>query len=151
MEWITNPVAIWLIILILLVVIEIFTLGLTTIWFAGGSLAAFIVSLILGNMLEIEVAVFVIVSVVLLLFTRPWAMRYLNRRTIRTNADSLVGSIVRVTELVDNVMEQGAAQAEGKPWTARSAADGITFVPGELAVVKEIRGVKLILQKKKED
>lgn len=141
----------WLLLFLILLVIEVLTMGLTTIWFAGGSLAAFIVSLILGNMLEIEVAVFVIVSVVLLLFTRPWAMRYLNRRTIRTNADSLVGSIVRVTELVDNVMEQGAAQAEGKTWTARSAADGITFVPGELAVVKEIRGVKLILQKKKED
>ncbi|MCI8565349.1 MAG: NfeD family protein [Lachnospiraceae bacterium] len=141
----------WLLLFLILLVIEVLTMGLTTIWFAGGSLAAFIVSLILGDMLEIEVAVFVIVSVVLLLFTRPWAMRYLNRRTTRTNVDSLIGSIVRVTELVDNIMEKGAAQAEGKTWTARAEEDGITFVPGELAVVKEIRGVKLILRKKKED
>lgn len=141
----------WLLLFLILLVIEVLTMGLTTIWFAGGSLAAFIVSLILGDMLEIEVAVFVIVSVVLLLFTRPWAMRYLNRRTTRTNADSLIGSVVRVTELVDNIMGKGAAQAEGKTWTARAEEDGITFVPGELAVVKEIRGVKLILRKKKED
>jgi len=97
----------WLLLFIILLVIEVLTMWLTTIWLAGRSLAAFIVSLILGDMLEIEVAVFVIVSVVLLLFTRPWAMRYLNRRTTRTNVDSLIGSVVRVTELVDNIMEKG--------------------------------------------
>lgn len=141
----------WLLLFIILLVIEVLTMGLTTIWFAGGALAAFVLSLILGNMLEIEVAVFIVVSVVLLLFTRPWAMRYLNRRTIHTNADSIVGMVVRVTEPVDNMLGRGAAQADGKIWTARSAKDGVTFAEGELAVVQEIRGVKLILQKKKED
>ncbi|MCI8403152.1 MAG: NfeD family protein [Lachnospiraceae bacterium] len=141
----------WLVLFIILLVIEVLTMGLTTIWFAGGSLAAFVVSLFLGNMLEIEVAVFIIASVVLLLFTRPWAMRYLNRRTTRTNVESMVGMVVRVTEPVDNIMERGAARSGGMTWTARSVSDGVTFAEGELAVVKEIRGVKLILQKKKED
>ena len=131
----------WLLLFIILLVIEVLTLGLTTIWFAGGALAAFVVSLILGNMLEVEVAVFIVVSVILLLFTRPWAMRYLNRRTVRTNADSLIGTTVRVTQPVDNILEKGA----------RSKEDGVTFEEGELAVVSEIRGVKLILEKKKED
>lgn len=141
----------WLLLFIILLVIEVLTLGLTTIWFAGGALAAFVVSLILGNMLEVEVAVFIVVSVILLLFTRPWAMRYLNRRTVRTNADSLIGTTVRVTQPVDNILEKGAVQAAGKEWTARSKEDGVTFEEGELAVVSEIRGVKLILEKKKED
>ena len=141
----------WLLLFIILLVIEVLTLGLTTIWFAGGALAAFVVSLILGNMLEVEVAVFIVVSVILLLFTRPWAMRYLNRRTVRTNADSLIGTTVRVTQPVDNILEKGAAQAAGKEWTARSKEDGVTFEEGELAVVSEIRGVKLILEKKEED
>ena len=141
----------WLLLFIILLVIEVLTLGLTTIWFAGGALAAFVVSLILGNMLEVEVAVFIVVSVILLLFTRPWAMRYLNRRTVRTNADSLIGTTVRVTQPVDNILEKGAAQAAGKEWTARSKEDGVTFEEGELAVVSEIRGVKLILEKKKEE
>ena len=141
----------WLLLFIILLVIEVLTMGLTTIWFAGGALAAFVISLLVGNMLEIEVAVFIIVSVVLLLFTRPWAMRYLNRRTIRTNADSLIGAVARVTEPVDNIMGRGTAQVDGKTWTARSSQDDVTFAEGELAVVKEIRGVKLILQKKKED
>ena len=141
----------WLLLFILLLVIEVLTMGLTTIWFAGGALAAFLVSLVAGNILELEVAVFIIVSVILLIFTRPLAMRYLNRKTTLTNADSVVGSIVRVTEPVNNILDQGAAQAEGKVWTARGASDDLLFDEGELAVVQEIRGVKLILQKKKED
>ena len=141
----------WLLLFILLLVIEVMTMGLTTIWFAGGALAAFLVSLVAGNILELEVAAFILVSVILLLFTRPLAMRYLNRRTVATNADSVVGTIVRVTEPVNNILDQGAAQADGKVWTARAAQDELTFDQGELAVVQEIRGVKLILQKKKED
>ena len=141
----------WLLLFILLLFIEVMTMGLTTIWFAGGALAAFLVSLVAGNILELEVAAFILVSVILLLFTRPLAMRYLNRRTVATNADSVVGTIVRVTEPVNNILDQGAAQADGKVWTARAAQDELTFDQGELAVVQEIRGVKLILQKKKED
>lgn len=141
----------WLLLFILLLVIEVLTMGLTTIWFAGGALAAFLVSLVAGNILELEVAVFIIVSVILLIFTRPLAMRYLNRKTTLTNADSVVGSIVRVTEPVNNILDQGAAQADGKVWTARGVSDDLLFEEGELAVVQEIRGVKLILQKKKED
>ena len=141
----------WLLLFILLLVIEVLTMGLTTIWFAGGALAAFLVSLVAGNILELEVAVFIIVSVILLIFTRPLALRYLNRKTTLTNADSVVGSIVRVTEPVNNILDQGAAQADGKVWTARGASDDLLFEEGELAVVQEIRGVKLILQKKKED
>ena len=141
----------WLLLFILLLVIEVLTMGLTTIWFAGGALAAFLVSLVAGNILELEVAVFIIVSVILLIFTRPLAMRYLNRKTTLTNADSVVGSIVRVTEPVNNILDQGAAQADGKVWTARGASDDLLFEEGELAVVQQIRGVKLILQKKKED
>ncbi len=140
----------WLILLIVLLVIEGLTMGLTTVWFAGGALVAFVLSLIWGEMVALQVAAFIVVSVVLLLFTRPWAMKYLNHRTIRTNADSLVGAVARVTETVDNRLEKGAAQIEGKIWTARSEEDSEVIEEGEMAVVREIRGVKLIL-KKKED
>jgi len=63
----------------------------------------------------------------------------------------VVGSVVRVTEPVNNILDQGAAQADGKIWTARAVSDDMMFDEGELAVVQEIRGVKLILSKKKED
>ena len=83
MEWITNPVVIWLIILVVLVVIEIFTLGLTTIWFAGGALVAIAVAA-LGGPVWLQVLTAVIVSAVLLFFTRPVAVKYFNRDRERT-------------------------------------------------------------------
>lgn len=137
----------WLFLFIILLVIEVITMGLTTIWFAGGALAAFVASLFLGDMVEIEVSVFIVVSVVLLLFTRPWAARYLDHRTVRTNADRLIGQRVRVTEAVDNLAGKGAVSADGKIWTARAEQQEERFAEGEIATVKEIRGVKLILQK----
>jgi membrane protein implicated in regulation of membrane protease activity len=137
----------WLLLFIILLVIEILTMGLTTIWFAGGALAAFVVSLILGDMVEIEVSVFIVVSVILLLFTRPWAARYLSHGTVHTNADRLIGQTVRVTEAVDNLSEKGAVLADGKTWTARAEKPDLHFAEGEIAMVKEIRGVKLILEK----
>ncbi len=140
----------WLIIFIVLVIIEAATMGLTTIWFAGGALVAFVLSLFMSN-LGIQAAVFIAVSILLLVFTRPVAMRYLNRRTTRTNADSLIGCQARVTEAVDNRKEQGAARIGGKTWTARSCDDNVTFQENDQAVVREIRGVTLILDKEKEE
>lgn len=137
----------WLLLFIILLVIEILTLGLTTIWFAGGALAAFIASLFLNNLIEMEISVFIVVSICLLLFTRPLAVRYLNQKTVRTNTDVLIGQRVRVTERIDNLAGTGAAMAEGKIWTARAKHDGERFEPGETAMVCEIRGVKVILEK----
>ena len=73
---------IWLIILAVLVVIEIITLGLTTIWFAGGALAALVVSL-LGGPVWLQILLFLAVSVVLLVFTRPLAVRYMKKNQIQ--------------------------------------------------------------------
>lgn len=86
----------WLIGFVLLVIIEAATMALTTIWFAGGALAAFLLSLFHVS-LEMQLLGFVIVSFVLLIFTRPFALKCLSGRVTRTNADSLIGSEVRVT------------------------------------------------------
>ena len=77
----------WLALLILLVLIELATMGLTTIWFAAGALFAFLTAL-LGLNQGIQIGVFVVVSVVLLFFTRPWAVKYLNTRTVKTNTEA---------------------------------------------------------------
>ena len=102
MEWITNPVVVWLIILVLLVIIEIFTLGLTTIWFAGGALVAIVVAA-LGGPVWLQVLVALIVSTVLLFFTRPVAMKYFNRDREKTNAESLVGRQAIVLNEINNL------------------------------------------------
>ena len=74
----------WIIILVVLIFIEIITLGLTTIWFAGGALVAFIMSLFFDNLLA-EIIAFLVVSLALLYFTRPFVMKYFNPKRTKTN------------------------------------------------------------------
>ncbi len=146
MEWITNPVVVWLIILVLLVVIEIFTLGLTTIWFAGGALAAIVVAAV-GGPVWLQVLVALIVSTVLLFFTRPVAMKYFNRDREKTNAESLVGRQAIVLSEINNLQGIGQVTINGMEWTARTIADGQTIKPGEVVVIRGINGVKLLVER----
>ena len=66
----------WLGLLVVLLVIEIITLGLTTIWFAGGALVAFVASALGANMI-VQIVLFLGVSFIMLYFTRPVAVKYL--------------------------------------------------------------------------
>lgn len=137
---------VWLAILIIMVVIEIITLGLTTIWFAGGALIAFIASL-LGAGIPLQVTLFVMISLVLLAGTRPLALKYFNRGRYRTNADSLLGEEAIVLQAIDNLHAKGLVQIRGQEWTARSA-DDVLISEGAKVLVKEISGVKLIVKEK---
>ena len=148
MEWITNPVIVWLAILIILIVIEIFTLGLTTIWFAGGALLAIVVAA-LGGPVWLQVLLAGIVSAVLLFFTRPIAMKYFNRDRERTNAESLVGRQAIVLSEINNLQGTGQVTINGMEWTARSVMDGQTIEPGEVVVIRGINGVKLLVESEK--
>ena len=146
MEWITNPVVIWLIILVVLVVIEIFTLGLTTIWCAGGALVAIAVAA-LGGPVWLQVLTAVIVSAVLLFFTRPVAVKYFNRDRERTNAESLVGRQAIVTGEINNLQGIGQVAVNGMEWTARTITDGQVIKTGEVVAIRGINGVKLLVER----
>ncbi len=141
---------IWLGLFIILIIIEIFTVGLTTIWFAGGSLAALLTN-VLGADIPIQIAVFLIVSCVLLIFTRPWAMKYLNKKRVKTNYESEIGKVIKLTQRVDNMNETGKSVVNGQEWTVRSKDDGEILEAGTLAKVVAISGVKLIVEKYKEE
>ncbi|MBP3469428.1 MAG: NfeD family protein [Lachnospiraceae bacterium] len=136
---------IWLVIFVVFLGIEIATLGLTTIWFAGGALLAMLVAAI-GLPVYVQIPVFLIVSVVLLLFTRPLAMKYFNKERIRTNAESLVGETAVVTETINNIKGMGKAVINGQEWTARSSTDAVEIEKETKAVIVAIEGVKLIVQ-----
>ena len=138
----------WLILLVLLLGIEALTLGLTTIWFAGGSLAAFVLALAGADFL-IQLVCFCIVSVVLLVVTRPAAVRWLNRDREKTNTASLIGVSAVVTEPIDNLAGTGQVQVRGQEWTARSVSEEITIPAGRQVTIQEIRGVKLIVKEEK--
>ncbi len=140
----------WLIVFVLLVGIEMVTLALTTVWFAGGAVAGFILSLF-GLPVEIQLGAFLAVSLVLLILTRPFAARYVNRGTVKTNVDSLVGRAARVVTQVDNSLGTGAAVVGGQEWTARSFEEDVVLEPGTMVTIREIRGVKLIVSKMDHD
>ena len=134
-----------------LLLIEILTLGLTTIWFAVGALAAFLLTRVNAS-LAIQIVVFIIVSMVMLIFTRPIMTKYLNKKTTKTNAESLVGRRARVLIPINNLKSEGQVMVNGMEWTARSTKDEVTFQKDEMVHIVGISGVKLIVEKEnKED
>lgn len=140
----------WLIAFVVLLGIELATMALTTIWFAGGALIAFVLAL-LGAGVEVQLLVFVIVSFLLLFFTRPLVSRYVNRNTTKTNVESLIGKHARITADVDNNLAMGAAIVGGQEWTARAADDTKTYKEGTMVEIVDIRGVKLIVKELQEE
>ena len=114
----------WLIALAVLLVIEIITLGLTTIWFAGGALVAFVLALFNVPLL-VQITVFLVVSILLLLFTRPVVEKRLNESRVKTNVNSMIGKEGRVTETIDNYNQKGIVIINGLEWTARSSRDDL--------------------------
>lgn len=140
---------IWLALLIILLVIEIITVGLTCIWLAGGALAGLLVD-IMGLGLLWQIGAAVIVTAVLLYFTRPFAMKHINREHERTNYEGIIGKVIRITETVDNINQTGRAVLNGAEWTVRSVQDEIILKPGTIAKVVRISGVKLIVEQYEE-
>ena len=140
----------WLILIIVLVVLEIITLGLTTIWFAGGALAGFVLAM-LNVSPVIQWAAFCVVSLILLFSTRPWALRYFNsQKKEKTNVDSLLGKTAVVTSEIRNLDGEGEAVVNGLAWTARSEEDSETIPEGAHVVITAVIGVKLIVKRKEE-
>ncbi|HIU74476.1 MAG TPA: NfeD family protein [Candidatus Pelethocola excrementipullorum] len=142
-----NPI-IWLIILIVLLVVEVMTLGLSSIWFAGGALIAFLAAL-LGADLYIQIILFLAVSILLLIFTRPIAVRYLNGRTTATNVDSMIGSRAVVTGEINNLLGEGEIAVNGIPWSARSEQEDLIIEKGKIVEIVKIIGVKAIVREMK--
>ncbi len=136
----------WLVMVIVLVIVELLTQGLTTIWFAGGALAALITALLGGSPLT-QVIVFCVVTAVLLFLTRPIAMKYFNRNREKTNVESLIGKTAVVTQDIDNIQGQGEAVVNGMIWTARSVSDAQKLAKGEAVQIVRISGAKLIVKR----
>ena len=140
---------VWLVALIVFAVLEAATIGLTSIWFAFGSLAALFASLF-NAPLWLQIALFVIVSGTTLAFTRPLAVKYLDGRKKATNADRVLEMVGVVTSSIDNVFATGTVKIDGKEWSARSMS-GIRIEKGALVRPVMIDGVKLIVVPVKEN
>ncbi len=146
-----DPAILWLILMIALLVIEIVTMGLTTIWFAGGALAAFIAAF-LGAVVMVQCILFAAVSFILLIVTRPLAMKYMKGgNPERTNADRLIGKTAMVSQDIDNLAGSGEVMAADVSWTARSRDEGCRISSGSKVKICAIEGVKLIVEEIKEE
>lgn len=140
----------WLIAIAVMLLIEIMTLGLTTIWFAGGALIAFFIALFHGSF-YLQLFVFVIVSFVLLLFTRPIALRYFNKSRTKTNIDALIGMEARVLEEINNFKGTGKVDLNGQEWTARQekqSTEEAGICKGKAVIITGVSGVKLLVKLK---
>ena len=132
----------WLGILAVLLIIEAATVGLVTVWFAGGALAAAIASGA-GAGAVTQWLLFLAVSLVLLFFTRPLA--------VRTNVNSLIGKKAVVIQKIDNLSQTGQVRINDIEWMARTESDGEKIPEESVVEIEAVRGVKLIVKKCKEE
>ena len=140
-----QEVAFWLILLIICIGIEVATLGLTTIWFAGGALAAIFVAVV-GGPIWLQAVIFIVVSLLLLFFTRPIAVKYFNKDRVKTNVESMVGRQAIVISEIDNLQGIGQVTVSGQEWSAKSADERVKIAVGAVVTVVAINGVKLIVR-----
>ena len=139
----------WIAALIFFIIVEAVTVGLASIWFAIGAVAALICALLHGPV-WLQVVWFLAVSVATLILTRPLVKKYVNSRAVPTNADRNIGRTATVTERIDNLAGTGAVKVDSLTWTARSVSDQQTIEVGALVTIREIRGVKLVVEPKEE-
>lgn len=146
----SNEAIFWLVVMIVFLVLEMVTISLVSIWFVGGSLAAFLISFVVAKP-WIEVIVFLGVSLALLLLLRPIARRFSvkQRDQIRSGAQSLVGKRAIVTESIDNLHATGAVQVNGQFWSAKTADDDVKVAKDSIVLIKEVDGVRLVVEELK--
>ena len=142
-----SEVTIWLAVLVVCVGIEIATMGLTTIWFAGGALVSAILAA-LNAPLWLQIVAFFVVSLILLYLTRPVAVKYFNKDRVKTNVESLIGKQAIVISEIDNLQGIGQVTVGGQEWSARSVKDDVQLPVGSVVVVRSVSGVKLIVEEK---
>ena len=136
----------WLILFVVLLVIEIFTMGLTTVWFAGGALVAFVLAFV-GFDLPVQIIVFLLVSILLLVLTRPIAIKFFNQERQKTNADRLIGQRAVVIETIDTLHGTGRVEVNGMEWSAKVEDVTAVIETGAVVSIEGIQGVKLIVKK----
>jgi membrane protein implicated in regulation of membrane protease activity len=136
---------VWLALVIIFLILELFTLGLSTIWFAGGSLVAFFLNLASVPVVW-QIVVAIVVSFLLMLTVRPYANKKINNAATRTNADRIVGMEAIVTETIDNIQGTGCVKVEGLDWMARTEANQPGIQEGTMIRILRVEGVKVIVE-----
>lgn len=137
-------VIVWLGLMIVFGVIEAATVGLVSLWFAVGALAALIVAVFSDSIL-LQIGVFLVGSVATLVIVRPLARKYVNGRRVPTNADRVIGQAGVVVREIDSVTGQGQVELAGQMWSAKGEGEGV-IPTGTRVTVLSIEGVKVLVR-----
>ena len=135
----------WLILFLILMLIEILTVGLVSIWFMIGALITFVVSYFTSSIF-IQLPVFIITSILFLILTRPIVKKYFSKKIIKTNVNKLIGETGIVIEDVTKT-NMGKVKVDGQIWSALNSSKGRIKASEEVEILS-IEGVKLIVRKK---
>ena len=141
-----NMLVFWLIVLVVCVVIELFTMGLTTIWFACGAAVAAIVAIFLPELIPVQAIAFVIVSLIVVLTVRPIAVKYFNKDRARTNIEGMIGKQGIVIGEIDNLQGCGRITVGGIEWSTRSVSNEVKIPVGSVVIIRAVDGVKLLVE-----
>lgn len=140
---------IWVVLLIVFLVLEAVSVQLVSAWFAVGALAALIANLC-GLHVVWQIVLFLAVSAICLVATRPLVKKLTAAKIQKTNADRCIGAEAVVIEEINNLEPTGQVKAVGNVWTARSA-DNSVIPKGAVVIVERMEGVKLIVRNKSND
>ena len=143
-------IVLWLVVVIVFLAVELMTVTLTSIWFAGGGLVALFVAMA-GGGFAVQMLAFLLGSFAMFFATKPWADKVINAKKTSTNADRAVGKEVRVVERISNLDQTGRVVVHGQDWMARTEDDNIIIEQDELVRILRISGVKVIVERVKED
>lgn len=138
---------IWLGVLVLAVIVETLTFALVSVWFVPGALIAMILAFFPAIPLWVQIVVFLVVTLLLLIFIKPISGKLLIGKRVATNADAVIGEAAVVTEAINNLEAKGQVKVRGQVWSARAADKNATYEIGEVLNVIAIEGVKLICKK----
>ena len=133
----------WLALTILFVIAEAATVGMVSLWFAGGALVAMVAAL-LNWPVWLQAALFLAVSGLLLLALRPIVQKHFTPKLTKTNVDAVIGKTGIVTARIDNIAACGTVKLGAMEWSARST-DGSCIEPGTQIRVDRIEGVKVFV------
>jgi len=139
----------WGILCVVMVIAEFASMQLVSIWFAVGAIGAFCMALADFGFTA-QLAVFVLVSVVLLLATRPLLKSVRVKQVARMNADKGIGETAVIIEEVDPAHGTGRARTNGVDWIAVSET-GEVIPPETVVIISRIDGAKLIVRRAEAD
>ena len=133
----------WFALVVVFILAEAASVGMTSVWFALGALVA-MVSGLLGAKLWLQIVLFVVVSGASLALLRPIAKKHFNAKVTRTNVDALAGKTCLVTAAIDNMQSAGQVKLGDVEWTARSSTEEPIPV-GTQVRIDRVEGVKVFV------